>query len=642
MNYLYGDSTTSTLKSNFLEFLRDAIDFSVFVLQADAKMKEGRVRIRELTEESEAESGRLERFISSVSRSVDEGEKGKLDSPTAACGTRLKAVIADAHRASLDGIRQNLAAAIAKIEADEAAGREACLNALGTLLAPHEPPDATTVTRLGLLESGNYDATLDGKSDPALEWTLEVAIPDDHAWATPMRVENLVPHLEIRAPQLAGWITKEVKVKPQRIERYVVTEIVDSTALLTVELRMEQNLGVGFDFHVDPEKGTVVKAMRVGGADDASVGPFELHTEDVPLVVDLVKKLRTSLGGLDRRPNVTAVHDGIEFSALPGFVDFVKQLVAMMAPITREISKRSLTPNELVLRRPLGNDRREEIFVAKATLREKLAVLPDESRALFASLGLDVVDKGKAVKPSSDRPPIRSELPPSIPPPAMGKAAMPKAPATPTLKDAPPSSGRTLQPPNAVPPPKNAPPSTPPPKMPSDAPQVEVLEEVEMSSDALLEAVPESTRNLVTKKEGEPRNEALVASLKKILKLSKNGRTVDAYNEYTNLFSSAAFADYRPEEQRQALKLMVLAKSHPSDMDAVTSAHKAALTRLKALVEGAEAPEPADQELLGVTYQFLGDEKAAGTAYQAALEAERSKNPQSELIASLMKRVSQL
>ncbi|MCW5834557.1 MAG: hypothetical protein KIS78_19300, partial [Labilithrix sp.] len=388
-----------------------------------------------------------------------------------------------------------------------------------------------------------------------------------------------------------------------------------------------------------------------GPADDQSVGSFDLQVEDVPLVVELAQKLRESLDGLERRPNVAATFDGAEFRALPTFVDFVERLVAVMAPICQEISARSLTPNELVIRRLLSNDRREEIFVAKATLRDKLAVLPAESRALFAPLGLDAVEKAKPSAPPSDRPPVRSELPPSAPPPPIPKPlapVAPKAPSVKTLKSTPPPSlgNRTLKPPTAVPPPKNPPASTPPPpparRAVSDAPQIEVVEEVEMSSDALLDAIPESTKGIVEKREGQPRNEALLAALKKIMTLSKNGRAVEAYQEYASLFASDAFADYRPDEQRQALKLMVLAKTHPPDKDAVASAHRAALTRLKALVERADEPDPGDQELLGVTYAFLGDEKAASAAFQAGLDVERAKNPQSDLIATLMRRVSQL
>lgn len=166
-------------------------------------------------------------------------------------------------------------------------------------------------------------------------------------------------------------------------------------------------------------------------------------------------------------------------------------------------------------------------------------------------------------------------------------------------------------------------------------PELEVEE-----SDALFDAASDSGKALVTKSD-TPRNEALVASLKKIMTLSKNGRVVDAYHEYATLFSSDAFGEYKPDDQRQALKLMVLAKNHPSDKDAVAEAYKAALPRIDRLLE-VHGKQPVDLELFGVTQLALGETSAAASAFQAALDIERTKNPQSDLIATLMRRISQL
>jgi hypothetical protein len=53
-----------------------------------------------------------------------------------------------------------------------------------------------------------------------------------------------------------------------------------------------------------------------------------------------------------------------------------------------EISRRSGAPGELVLRRDVGDGRREEMYVTKAELWQKLLVLPPERRVAFAALGL--------------------------------------------------------------------------------------------------------------------------------------------------------------------------------------------------------------------------------------------------------------
>jgi hypothetical protein len=54
-------------------------------------------------------------------------------------------------------------------------------------------------------------------------------------------------------------------------------------------------------------------------------------------------------------------------------------------------------------------------------------------------------------------------------------------------------------------------------------------------------------------------NEALVSSVKRIMTLSKAGDSDGAHAAYAELFTSPEFGTYRPEDQRQALKLLVLA-----------------------------------------------------------------------------------
>ncbi len=120
MRYLYGDSTESNLSSNFLELLRDAIDFAVFVLQADESIKAGKAKITQLSEEATAELARLDAFTTGVQHAIDAGEKGADGSPTALCASQVADLLAGAQRAPADAIRAKLAADVAAIEAEVA------------------------------------------------------------------------------------------------------------------------------------------------------------------------------------------------------------------------------------------------------------------------------------------------------------------------------------------------------------------------------------------------------------------------------------------------------------------------------------------------------------------------------------------
>ena len=139
------------------------------------------------------------------------------------------------------------------------------------------------------------------------------------------------------------------------------------------------------------------------------------------------------------------------------------------------------------------------------------------------------------------------------------------------------------------------------------------------------------------------RNEALVAAMKKIALLSRQGLFDEAYQEYAMVYSAPWFSDARPEYQRQALKLMVLPKSAPPSVtEAVVNAHRAAAPRLEELIQQAKLPLPGDYEMLGVTYLVLRDAQAAQTAFRMALELERERNPGSDLVTSLSARLGML
>ena len=76
MSYLYGDSTPSPLKSNFIEFLGEALDFSVHTLQSANRLQLLAKRIVATKEEADAEITRLEALHVSVATAMERTPKG--------------------------------------------------------------------------------------------------------------------------------------------------------------------------------------------------------------------------------------------------------------------------------------------------------------------------------------------------------------------------------------------------------------------------------------------------------------------------------------------------------------------------------------------------------------------------------------
>jgi hypothetical protein len=134
-------------------------------------------------------------------------------------------------------------------------------------------------------------------------------------------------------------------------------------------------------------------------------------------------------------------------------------------------------------------------------------------------------------------------------------------------------------------------------------------------------------------------NEELVSAVKQIVTKARSGSLDEAYLGYRDLFEAPAFSSYRAEDQRQALRLMVLAKHAPRQpTDAMLLAHRAAIAALTELVSSHK--EPADYEMLGICHLVVGNEASASTIFRAGLALERERNPQSDLCGELMKRIS--
>jgi TPR repeat protein len=132
--------------------------------------------------------------------------------------------------------------------------------------------------------------------------------------------------------------------------------------------------------------------------------------------------------------------------------------------------------------------------------------------------------------------------------------------------------------------------------------------------------------------------EALVNAVKQIMAQSRGGDVEGSYNSYAQLYGTSEFAANKPEDQRQALKLLILAKRHGQPSAKLVEAHRAAIPALTELVSTLNEPE--DYEMLGLCHLLIGNEQAASNMFRQGLTLERAKNPASDLCGRLMTRVA--
>jgi hypothetical protein len=412
MSYLYGDSTPSKLEVNYIEFLRDAVEFSVQVLLADQRIAQGRAQTRTLEHTTVTEVERLQKLGPLVAKAFEGAALGAPDLPTARCAAAILRSANDLVRVEAIRMRDALDAEIGKRDAQATQERDGCVKALEALVVRHDLPGTVVDLHLTVTGGARYAGRARMKTGFGLEAVLDLEIPGNNLFDRVVRVDRLLERLDVQAPEIGGWLHKEVKRRPQHLEKHHISEFsIGSNGGALIKLRLAPDgTGPGFDVLIAREAPRV-RLVRADQQEGAAEQPFEVDDDDAKKLLALHHKLAVAAAELSghRRRLVEAKIDGeaMRTHAKPALL--VERLIGTMAPVVQEIAARSQSPGELVLRRLLSGDRREEIFLSKIELKLKLEPLGDANRALFEPLWASTMPVAPAAKPAAAETPPHAQ-----------------------------------------------------------------------------------------------------------------------------------------------------------------------------------------------------------------------------------------
>ena len=390
MSYLYGDSTTFPYDVNYIELSRSAVDCALQLLSAQHAIVSALAREEAQSQLRNVDRTRLGTMSDAIESALTPFLGAESELMVRAASRALQSAKTSLDEERADGERRAAEAASHAQHVIQRAG-ESAHRALEVFLARHDVPE----TELGLtLQSAGeqgYTGEIAVSSPFGITATFALRSGVEHAWSRPRRVGDLVPGLEIHVPQNSGWISKRVELAPMKLDRLFFNKVRVVGAELELLLNKAPNSGSGYRISVDlrGERGVLVQPLDEAGAADADA-PQVLDTADGARLLELGQRVIDSVQGLTAlRGSMLSVsldHQPLEQLQWPEAT--AHRLLEQLAPIVLEISRRSGAPGELVLRRDVGDGRREEIYVTKAELWERLQVLPPERRAAFTALGL--------------------------------------------------------------------------------------------------------------------------------------------------------------------------------------------------------------------------------------------------------------
>jgi hypothetical protein len=404
MTHVYGDSTPFPYDVDYIDLSRLAVDCAVQLMSAQHAIATALERGENLGQERRAVIAR----ITAMARSVENGLEPFLNSGSANTGSVNSSSVnsgAGADRVAqrmLECVQSTASAELATLEheaAEEAShirniiGRsgESAQRALEGFLLRHDLPGTELSLSWSAAGEQSYASTVSVKTPFGIQAVFSLAIPPDHLWSRSRRVSDLLPGLEVLFPRQSGWLSKRVEMAPLKLDRLFLSVVKLDATSAEFRLRKSPTSGAGYRvlMTTENERRVVIQPIGEEGVPDSDA-PLALDGEDEQQMMAFCARVVASTCDLStmRRSMVSVEYEAEPLNDTKWPEAVAERLIEQLAPVVNEIALRSGAPGELVLRRDVGGGRREEVYVTKAELYEKVLVLPPTRRGSFEQLGL--------------------------------------------------------------------------------------------------------------------------------------------------------------------------------------------------------------------------------------------------------------
>jgi hypothetical protein len=374
--FLYGDGSPSPLELDYLGYLRRMMSLAVEVLLAEDLLVDAARRRRALRERTAKLEARLEALHATVRQAVDDLARSPEDDPVTHCANHIQGAVDEVVARQVAAVRAQDETAEAQIATRERKAHAACLDAVDGFLRAHDLPDAALEVELDA--RGSQPAALLLATTPyQIAAEIELDLHGSPLAAAEVRAGGLI-RTRLRTVKLDRLLVVGARCRPGEIE---------------VRLRAGRDAGAeGLDVVTDRATGAVRLVRRRG----AEATPVATSSDDERGLAELASAVAAALAAPRARVRAVTVDDTpLDELERPSIL--VDRVFFAMAPQVRAIVEHSPIPGELSLRRDLGGGRREEIFVAHASLAALVDQVPAGRRGHFDVLGLP----GIAARPPS-------------------------------------------------------------------------------------------------------------------------------------------------------------------------------------------------------------------------------------------------
>jgi hypothetical protein len=240
----------------------------------------------------------------------------------------------------------------------------------------------------------------------ATEFDIDVS---STAWSRPRKLSDFTTGIDLVIGAKKAWFSSQVTPERVHLDDYYVGDVdmMDDVCMLLIRKKPDQP--DTFVFTAKKQNGVLDVRVDRPQMPEANALGDQLDPSDLPTFDRLFMSM---LGSTNKLTTLRSRLRGCtvdQQSAIEtgGALRLVERLVQLFAPTVGEITARSPNPAELSLKRETDEGKREELYLRRDDIRQKLEPLPLEGRNLFAPLGLENWLPGTTQVP----PPVSSAFP---------------------------------------------------------------------------------------------------------------------------------------------------------------------------------------------------------------------------------------
>ena len=395
MGYLFGDSVKFPLKRDFLGLLDDYIDTAVETIARENDVFESKEDIMDRRRLKNSVLAEMNTFLNTVKNAISEAvgkskEQEAIEQYAQRSNDFLNNFIEDGTKNFSDEIFQEIAQFEGEIDQADELNRQK----LESFLMQDPIPIINKKYTLKMMKKG-YSSIVQNDSMENISYVFKIESSESPFWKDVVKASNFQKGVKIPGRMKKPLLKKEMEPDIIEIDDYLLSSLVLSGKELEAVFRKSRDIDAErFRLKMDYTDEFTVEAYYAAhkGVEKSIKGVPELkRVFNPPKLCDFGQKIAQKTEEIYEESKLL---ESLNFKGRDVFeenliFDLMQEIAEIFAPTVAEIKQHSPSKGELSLKLETKSGERNELYLEKSQIKEKLKNIGDKGDRLLSLLNIE-------------------------------------------------------------------------------------------------------------------------------------------------------------------------------------------------------------------------------------------------------------